>query len=339
MKTDRNKHQLRGPVRSVQIETAQLEEQDGQQVEQHSFIHSYAFDPDGRLVEYAAHNPDGSTWRTVNDYSDAGQLLATRNFDSSGQPVGGVSYAYDQEGRLIAERVIAPDGTQTTPTTYVYDDENRQTKIQTLDVMEETNLMIGIEDTNIAINATDAGRIETRYDQQGEAVEVLVYAQDGALVSRVEIKRDERGNPLEEIYYTSDVIPFSSCATEEAAALTEEQRAELAAEIARLFAPGTAMSKHEYRYDEQGRLVESKMTMMGMIAFHQTFAYDEAGNKIEESSFDEEGKLSNKALFTREFDKHGNWTKEIVSTASAWDAEFGLSTPVSVTRRTITYYA
>lgn len=38
--------------------------------------------------------------------------------------------------------------------------------------MEEANLMIGIEGTNIAINATDAGRIETRYDQQGEAVEV-----------------------------------------------------------------------------------------------------------------------------------------------------------------------
>ncbi|MDQ3755011.1 MAG: RHS repeat protein [Acidobacteriota bacterium] len=338
MKTDRDKHQLRGPVRRVQIEMAQLEEQDGQQVEQRSFGHSYAFDADGRLVEYIARNPDGSTWRTVNDYSDAGQLLATRNFDSSGQPVGGVSYAYDQAGRLIVERVTAPDGTETTPTTYAYDGENRQTKIQTLDVAEEANLMIGIEDTNIAVNAADAGRIETRYDQQGEAVEVKVYSQDGALVSRVEIKRDERGNPLEEIHYTGDVTPFSSCATEETATLTEEQRAELAAEIARLFAPDTAMSKHEHRYDERGRLVESKMEMMGMIAFRQTFAYDEAGNKIEESSFDEDGKLSSKALFTREFDEHGNWTKEIVSTASAWDVEFGLATPVSVTRRIITYY-
>lgn len=72
MKTDRDKHQLRGPVRSVRIEMAQLEEQDGQQVEQRSFGHSYAFDSNGRLVEYAARNPDGSTWRTVNDYSDAG---------------------------------------------------------------------------------------------------------------------------------------------------------------------------------------------------------------------------------------------------------------------------
>lgn len=137
--------------------------------------------------------------------------------------------------------------------------------------------------------------------------DIRVYSQDGALVSRVEIKRDEQGQPLEEIHYTGDGTPFSSCAREEeTAALTEEQRAELAAEIARLFAPDTVMSKHEHRYDERGRLVESKMTMMGMIAFHQTFAYDEAGNKIEESSFDEEGKLSSKALFTREFDEHGN---------------------------------
>ena len=85
-------------------------------------------------------------------------------------------------------------------------------------------------------------------------------------------------------------------------------------------------------------MIESKLTMMGMEAGRQTFAYDEAGNKAEEVSYDEDGKLESKAIFAREYDEHGNWTKELVSTASSWDAEFGLSTPVHMTRRTITYY-
>ncbi len=122
------------------------------------------------------------------------------------------------------------------------------------------------------------------------------------------------------------------------AALTEEQKAEFAAEIARLFSPGTAMSRHTHKYDAEGRLTESKLTMMGMEAGRQTFAYDEFGNKSEEVSYGEGGAFESKAIFTREYDGRGNWTKEVVSTASSWDAEFGLSTPVHVTRRVVTYY-
>lgn len=122
------------------------------------------------------------------------------------------------------------------------------------------------------------------------------------------------------------------------AAITEEQKAEFAAEIARLFSPGTAMSKHTHKYDAEGRLIESKLTMMGLEASRQTFAYDEAGNKSEEVSYNEDGTLGSKAILTREYDGHGNWTQELVSTASSWDAEFGLSTPAHVTRRILTYW-
>jgi hypothetical protein len=122
------------------------------------------------------------------------------------------------------------------------------------------------------------------------------------------------------------------------AALTEEQKAEFAAEVARLFSPNTAMSKHTHRYDKEGRLIASTLTMMGMEASRQTYTYDDAGNKSEEASYSEDGKLASKAIFTRERDGHGNWTKELVSTASSWDAEFGLATPAHVTRRVITYW-
>jgi hypothetical protein len=43
------------------------------------------------------------------------------------------------------------------------------------------------------------------------------------------------------------------------------------------------------KYDVEGRLIESKLTMMGMVASRQTFSYDEAGNKSEEVSYNEDG--------------------------------------------------
>lgn len=78
--------------------------------------------------------------------------------------------------------------------------------------------------------------------------------------------------------------------------------------------------------------------MMGMEVSSQTFAYDEAGNKSEEVSYNENGTFGGKAIISREYDQHGNWTSELVSSASSWDAEFGESTPAHITRRQITYW-
>lgn len=344
MKTDVEKHDLHGPVKSVHVETAEFKDVNGHLVEEPRFGHSISFNGAGQMVEQIHRNPDGSIWRTLNDYSEAGNLLATKIYDSSGQLASETIYVYDAEGRIISEQFINKEGHITTPITYVYDGEDRKTKTQILDFAGEANVLIGIEGTNTVIGTSKARRIVTRYDERGNAVEVATYDTDDVLVSRIEIRRDSRGQPLEEIQYNGDAPPFGqcsldSCATEEQVTLTEEQRVEFEAEMARMFAPGTTMSRHTHQYDERGRLIESILTMMGMNAGHQTFAYDEFGNKSEEASYDEDGRLQSKAVFTREYDERSNWIKEVVSTASAWDAEFGLSTPQHVTRRTITYYS
>ena len=341
MKTDKEKHGLRGPVKNVLIETAQFVEQDGQSAEKPLFSHMITFNRDGQLIEQVNRNPDGSEWRTVNHYSDSGNLVATRNFDLTGALHSEMRYIYDANNRLAAEQHVTRDGKVTTPTTYAYDDAGGKVKIQELDFQEQADMMIGIEGTNTVVNASEARRVESRYDRD-EAVEIKVFNIDGALFSRVEITRDSWGNPLEETQYVGDVFPpgecaSNSCSTEEMVALTEEQNAELAAEFARLFSPGTAISKHTHRYDPEGRLIESKLTMMDMEISSQTFAYDEVGNKSEEVNYTN-GTLGARTIYEREYDKHGNWTKELVSGASSWDAEFGFSTPAHVTRREITYW-
>ena len=338
MRTDKTKYGLIGPVKNVQIVIPQLEEQDGQIAEKPLFSHTIIFNKSGQVIEQLNRNPDGSEWRSVNDYTDSGNLLATRSFDPTGVLNSDVRYIYDANDRLIAEQHVDLDGTVTTPTTYAYDEAGGKVKINELDFPGEANTMIGIEGVNLVISAAEARRVESRYDDRDETVEVRVFNIDDALVTRVEITRDARGNPLEETQYIGDAFPFyacasDSCSTEEMGALTEEQKAE----VAQVFSPGSAMSKHTHTYDTEGRLIESKLIMMGMEVNRQTFAYDEAGNKSEEVSYNA-GECVSKAIFTREYDKHGNWTMELVSNASSWDAEFGLSTPVQVTRRLITYW-
>ena len=338
---NKEKYGLKGPVKKVLIETAQFEEHDGQIAEKPWYSYSNTFNSDGQLIELVNRNPDGSEWRTVYQYSDSGNLLSMRTFDTSGTLNSELRYIYDANARLAAEQHVTRDGRVTTPTTYTYDATGGKLKIQELDFGEHADVMIGIEGTNTSIRASEAKRVESRYNDRGEVIEVKVFNTDGALVSRVEITRDERGNPLEETQYIGEVsfdpCASDSCSTEEMAALTEEQKAEFAAEVARLFSPGTAMSKHKHTYDTEGRLIESKLTMMGMEVSRQTFAYDELGNKSEEVSYIENGTES-KVVFAREYDEYGNWTRELVSNASTWDAEFGLSTPAHVTRRLITYW-
>src|SRR4030095_853589 len=343
MGTDREKHGLRGLVESVLVETAKFEEQAGHITEKPWFSHTMTFNQDGWLTEQTNRNPDGSEWRTISDYSESGKLLRTRNYELSGALVDEVTYVYDSEERLVAEQHITQDGKVTTPITYAYDISGGKTKIQELDFPGEANVMLIIEGTSSSIGAAEVKRIETRYDDRGEAVEVKAFNTAGSLITRVEITRDLRGNPLEETQYVGDVVPFGpcgsgSCSTEEMKSLTEEQKAEFAVAVAQLFSPGTAMSKHSHKYDVEGSLIESKLTMMGMVAGRQTFSYDEAGNKSEEVSYNEDGTLGSRAIFTRDYDEHGNWSKELVSTVSSWDAEFGLSTPAHLTRRKITYY-
>jgi YD repeat-containing protein len=346
MKTDREKFGLRGAVQSVLVETVQLEEEDGQVAEKRPFHYAWIFNKDGWLIEQSNRNPDGSEWRTINDYSDSGKLLASRVYEGSGALVSETKYIYDEKDRLVAEQSIDRDGNVTTSATYVYDDAGGKTKLQELRVSEDAALLVGIEGTSNLIAAGDAKRMETRYNDRGDAIEVKLFNGDGVLVRRTEITRDERGNAIEETQYHGDVVPFvpDSCSTEQMESLTEEQKAEIAQAtaltaqaIALMFSPGSVAAKQTHEYDDAGRVIESKLTMMGIVANRTTVAYDEAGNKSEEVTYNEDGSFG-KAILTHDYDEHGNWTTETVSTASSWDSDSGLPRPAHLTRRTITYY-
>lgn len=336
MKTDREKQGLRGAVKSVLVETARFEEQDGQFKESPWFSQTMLFNQDGWLVEQSTRNPDGSEMRAVSDYSDSQKLMTTKSYDSSGALVDEVRYVYDDQERLVAEQRVNPDGNLTTSITYSYDTAGRKTRVEEVNYAGDVAVMLGIEGTTSAINASGVSRIETRYDDRDNPIEVTAFNTAGSLVSRVEIIRDARGNAIEETQYHGDVVRFGpgSASPEEIESLSEEEKAQFEAAVAQMFGPGTVMSKQTHEYDVDGRLIESKLEAMGMTISRQTFAYDEAGHKAEVVTHSEHAPVGGKAIFTREYDEHGNWTKELVSNAAA---ESGTLTPAHVTRRTITY--
>jgi hypothetical protein len=335
---------LKGHVKSAYIEYFNINEENGEFIEKFWFNRSYTFDRDGRVVELRVLNPNGSTWRTIYDYSDDGRIKAVRSYDSSGLSSSAeMQYLYDISNRLIAERAVKNDGSISELATYTYNAEKQKTRIQVFDEpvkeTKDTTVAIGIEGSNISVNAHDAKRIETLYDEKDNPIEVKVFNGENRLVSKVVIVRNERGDPVEEIQYAGEIMPSfecsgPDCSLDREAEMTEEEKAELE----RLFASGTELSKQMFKYNEDGKLIEEKMIMMGMVVHHRIFKYNELGGKAEEIELDEEGKLKRKIIFNREYDENGNWIKEMVSCASSWDAEFQLSIPNNSTHRKIVYY-
>lgn len=155
------------------------------------------------------------------------------------------------------------------------------------------------------------------YDYKGNPLSVSVYGYiDGARVSKSGSLHFEYNPPIM-------AVPLSSAK----------------AESVKKPADTRYTTKYEYKYDEKGRLIESLgYANNGELNGKTVFVYN--GNKIEESSYNREGKLTSKTIdlidekgnviewtylhsdskfpdtkytYTYEsFDEKGNWTKRIV---------------------------
>jgi hypothetical protein len=345
MKTDKEKQELKGRVKRVEVESIQyLVQEDGKPIEMRGYSPTTIFNRDGWIIEQFHQNPDTSKWGIVNDYSETGKMITTKSYNNSDVPISEMKYIYDDKGRLKDEQYKDENGKITTQTTYIYDGEGRKLKIQELPFIEDAGMLIGMEGINSGIGYSGRiSRSETSYNDRGEAIELKIFNSDRTLVGRMAVKWDDSGNPLEVMHYNGDVVEFDefapdSEATKEIAALSEEKKAEIKEESSRIFSPGSVMSKNIYKYNEAGMLIEIKQTTMGMNSGRQTFTYDEHGYKSEEINYFGDESPGNKVIYTRNYDSTGNWTKEIISAISNLNESSELATLVSETCRTITYY-
>lgn len=273
-----------------------------------------------------------------------------RRAPSSGQTLRKM-LTYDVDGRKIEEVGYREDDTPYSRSEYVYD-EGRHTETLTFDM---------------------GGSLKSRnlysYSADGSEQEKLLYQADGTLSMRAIRRRDDRGNTREEIMYLGDgrlmskmVMSYDDKGREIEAAICHESSVQPAVR----FEQDEEGRRHAI---EEGEIKLSRSEECGddsFLAGKVMFAYDESGNMLEiaayaaGSSLPEmrtvmtyEGQavydqtvyksgelLESKERIEREFDEHGNWVKETISSwvPSAGETEPGELEPTEIHHRTITYY-
>jgi hypothetical protein len=133
-----------------------------------------------------------------------------------------------------------------------------------------------------------------KYDEKGNKIETNIYRSDGSFRHKDKYKYDEKGYKIERYYSNSD---------------------------------GRVVLVSTSKYDKKGNKIECNGC--GWEAEDETYKYDEKGNIIEYKGIFDNGFLLFKKSYEYEFDKRGNWIKQI---------EFLDGIPTYILERQYEYY-
>jgi YD repeat-containing protein len=344
--TDRERWQLRGPVRSCRLERRWYSRRCGAgtcDTEERGDATTLHFRPDGNLSRRSHHNPDGSEWASTYDYDDNGRLTHWR-----AEAADGVArfYEYDNAGRLVRVFDRNGDGDRTVET-YEYDGSGRKSKTLHADVAaQRSNMHYGVEGTDSAYSAPGAASVTTIYNHRDQPAQLLFRDPAGRELSRVEFRYDDAGQLIEEAQTSSEeVLPREMLASLNPAQLQA---------VRGLFGLGGDSTRRTHGYDEHGRRVETRSNIGLLGRDRKTVTYNEHGDPLvqvfeheeREYGMDEEGRIADSPTRTNvsrsetrlryDYDGHGNWISKTVEGRPGSEGEFSLS---ALERRTIVYLA
>jgi hypothetical protein len=307
----RDKAGLLGPVRSVRTDVFHFA-REGDEVREKPWYHStVGYNDAGYVTEQVTQNPNGTVSRNTYRYDGEGRLAETRG-EVDGVGSGRTVYLYDSLGRLSYELSLEADESEGRQTRRFYDAEGSYTEEFTVEKEEAEKAPAGAR----------ASFIRTRRDAADQPLEVRFYAADGGLLYRIVYHYNERGRLTDMEQRTGDAPLFDLPAGANPAGSR-------LAEFPALFSPDTALSTVRYRYDEQGRRIESATWIGPHCTERRVYEYDERGEKSAERRYGRDGQLASGETFEREYDARGNWVREIVRQGGE---------PSVGTRRTILYY-
>lgn len=113
---------LRGPVKSVRLETSKIHEQDGEPVESRRALESVTrFDETGNEMEEAIYADGVLNHKIISGYDAQGDFISTR-YNSEGVVVARSIVKYDGAGRETEFSAYNTNGDLTRRVTYVRDD-------------------------------------------------------------------------------------------------------------------------------------------------------------------------------------------------------------------------
>jgi len=345
--TDRDKAELRGPVKTVLNEQT-FSGADGQQ-----FLNSTTteYAPDGRILQQRIGNSDGSVWSTSYIYYADGRLLRTVSGKVGSAGDSQTTYLYDDARR----RVGAESGDNVTMS-YKYDERGRKSAIERYDSQPlPPNVAYAThwEGTDLGFAPYPGGTLTTSYNEQGVATGAELQNADGTVVGHIVRKFDTEGRVISEEQAAD--APQVNLPEELRSKLNPEQMKSVGAMIA-----GLQNSVISYSYDAQGRVTERHRSGGVFDERVTVTTYNDHGDKASErettvmrsdtgpwnlteaGAFVPAGKpnppnppVSSETQYTYQYDQYGNWTEQTIVSRSPPDEAFR---PGTVIRRKLTYY-
>ena len=320
-KTDRERYDLIGPVKSVFYDKAWFSGEPGKRVEgQRTRKEMAFFTVKGDLTEKAIAGEEWKAgvfevWEYI--YDAKGNLIEERRGDmfSTGAVVNArkTIYTYDAKGNMTEAAWYDAKDSLLGKTIHTYDTERNMLKYVVL---------------YNADGSLDCKSVYT-YDAKGNMTGIVDYNDRGSLKSKTVYTYDAKGNTTKKAWYNADgSLDGKFTFTYDAAGNQIEE--------AKYNDRGSLVLKKTF--DTKGNLTEKvEYKADGSLDSRIVRAYDAKGNLTEKVEYNAKGALAGKYIYTYEFDSTGNWTKR---TESEWVTKFGKSyfEPSEALYRGITYH-
>ena len=347
-KSDRDKAELRGPVKTLLNEQTFL----GTNGQQFLVSTTTEYAPDGRIVEERTRNTDGSEWVTSYTYDTDGRLLKTVTGIAGSRDRSETAYLYDEARRLIA--VKSGDKNQTC---YQYNDAGKKkSAIESYDaepLPANAAYAAHWEGTDLGFVPYPGGTLITSYNEQGVATGAELRSADGTLLGHIVRRFDAEGRITAEEQVAD--APQANLPEEFQSNLNPEQMKSIGTLIA-----GMQNSVISYSYDAQGRVTERHRSG-GVFGEQVTVTtYNDHGDKASErqsmvmrsdtgpwelteaGAFIPSGEpnppqrpQTSESQYTYQYDQYGNWIEQTIVSRSQLDDAFR---PGTVIKRKLTYY-
>lgn len=347
-KTDRDRAELVGPVKSVEAYLIDFFMKNGSTVEgKRRPWHSTSYNTEGNISERVSYDPTGAiTDRYKHTFDAKGRSTGYEEYSAFMHKSLTIPrrhvYKLDEEGRRVEYILFESDETVGTRFVYKYDPKG--------------NL---IEDQWYPHTGKLGSKRVNVFDERGNQTSQTNYPGDGALSSKFISKFDGHGNRTEWLQYRGDTLRYKiTYRYDSKGRILEQETFEFNG------IPGMSPShapepgKVVYSYDDEKRTKEvATYELNGRLEGKVAYTYDERGNVIERTMFNGDGllkdlemrlydninkpgsalrgTLSDRSLMKIEYDSHGNWTKKTRFIQS----EEGLQSQASSAElRVITYY-
>jgi YD repeat-containing protein len=337
--TDRERRELRGPVKTVVAETFEWDKNAGAVAEKPSRREELLFSPQGRLLASFSQFENQPVHRATYAYDEAGRLRETtwRNPDGTESRS---KLEYNELGEIVQ------DGAKVTFSS----EKGRKVKTEVFESRTpgmNRGFSFGDGPSQTSWTVGQAAVALTAYDEKGRPTEIVVYDEEHVKISKLVRTYDERGRVAVEEQQILSSRVFNDWGTDGPLLSKEDQQL-----MGRVLSQAANPTRMTFKYDDQDRVIE-RTHETGLFGYEKTVSFhNEHGDVSKQQTYsthrgdipvDEQGnilapppapeKLTSQTDFSYEYDNRGNWTRKKTSTlhdpGSRWE---------SMEKRTITYY-